>query len=113
MAEKDKNTETHVTLDDFEAQYLREHPDEIDSYIETVFETYAETGNSGALLRSLRNVAQVKGMARLAEEVGLTRSGFYKALSTRGNPRLDNMNAIMNAFGYQLMPQKISDRMSL
>lgn len=98
------------TLDEVEAEYLREHPEEIDSYIETLFEEFSETGDSGALLSALRVVAQVKGMATLAKQVGMTRSGFYKALFAKGNPRLENMNAIMNAFGYQLRPQKITEQ---
>jgi len=96
------------TLDEVEADYLRKHPEEIDGYIETLFEEFSETGDSGALLSALRVVAQVKGMATLAKQVGMTRSGFYKALSAKGNPRLENMNAIMNAFGYQLRPQKMN-----
>jgi len=100
------------TLDQVEAEYLRDHPEEIDSYMETLFEEFAETGNTGALLSSLRVVAQIKGMAKLAEQVGLTRGGFYKALSPKGNPRLENINAIMHAFGYQLMPQKIDAHVS-
>lgn len=32
---------------------------------------------------------------------------LQKALSARGNPRLDNISAIMRAMGYQLLPQRI------
>ncbi len=104
--------QNYDTLDQVEAKYLRDHPEEIDSYMETLFEEFAETGDTGALLSSLRVVAQVKGMAKLAEQVGLTRGGFYKALSSKGNPRFENINAIINAFGYQLMPQKIDSHVS-
>jgi DNA-binding phage protein len=37
----------------------------------------------------------------------MTRQGLQKALSANGNPRLDNINTIMRALGYQLMPQRI------
>lgn len=43
----------------------------------------------------------------MAEEVGMTRQGLQKALSAKGNPRLDNINAIMRAMGYQLMPYRL------
>ena len=32
-----------------------------------------------------------------------------KALSSKGNPRLDNINSIMRAMGYRLMPQKVEE----
>jgi DNA-binding phage protein len=37
----------------------------------------------------------------------MTRRGLQKALSSNGNPRLENVNSIMKALGYCLMPQKI------
>jgi len=37
------------------------------------------------------------------------RQGLQKALSARGNPRLDNINAIMRAIGYQLMPRRMEN----
>ena len=46
----------------------------------------------------------------MADEVGMTRHGLQKALSSKGNPRLDNINSIMRAMGYRLMPQKVAER---
>jgi len=43
----------------------------------------------------------------MADEIGMTRQGLQKALSAKGNPRLDNINAIMRAMGYQLMPHPL------
>lgn len=43
----------------------------------------------------------------MANEIGMTRQGLQKALSAKGNPRLDSINAIMRAMGYQLMPQRL------
>jgi DNA-binding phage protein len=44
-----------------------------------------------------------------AAEIGMTRQGLQKALSAKGNPRLDNINAIMRAMGYQLMPHRLEN----
>jgi len=52
-------------------------------------------------------IARVKGISAMAEEIGMTRQGLQRALSSKGNPRLDNINAIMRAMGYQLMPQRL------
>ena len=95
------------TLADVSIEYFRQHPEEIDDFLSEIFAEYAEDGDSAALLSALRIIARVKGISEMAEEIGMTRQGLQKALSTRGNPRLDNVNAIMRAMGYQLMPHRL------
>src|ERR1700722_7046787 len=95
------------TLDEIEEGYFRAHPEEIGPYINELFDDYAEDGNSAVLLASLRVIAKVKGISNIAEETGLTRQGVQHALSNKGNPRFDNVNAIMNALGYRLMPEPL------
>ena len=95
------------TFDAFEEEYYREHPEEIEGYIKVCFEEYAKDQCTPALLSSLRMVARVKGISALAEEAGLTRNGVQKALSEDGNPRFENVNAIMQAMGYRLTPEKL------
>jgi HTH-type transcriptional regulator/antitoxin HigA len=94
------------TLDNLEEDYFRRHPQEIEPYLQEIFEAFAEDGDSSALLASLRTIARVKGISTLADEVGMSRQGLQKALSAKGNPRLDNINSIMQALGYYLAPQK-------
>ena len=74
------------TLDHLEEDYFRNHPEEIEPYLHEIFETFAEDGDSGALLASLRTIARVKGISTLADEVGMSRQGLQKALSAKGNP---------------------------
>lgn len=95
------------TLDELEEEYFIEHPEEIDNYLTEIFQEYARDDDSGALLASLRIIARVRGISETAEQVGMTRRGLQKALSGNGNPRLENVNSIMKAMGYYLMPQKI------
>ncbi|MEH2048805.1 MULTISPECIES: hypothetical protein [unclassified Nostoc] len=45
------------TLDEFEEEYCRKHPEEIDDYLTEIFQEYAEDNDYGALLASLRVVA--------------------------------------------------------
>ncbi len=96
------------TFDDYEEDYFRKHPEEIDDYLKIVFDEYAQDGDTGALLSSLRVLARVKGVSIIAEETGMTRKGLQKALSPKGNPRLENINAIMHAMGYRLTPEKLN-----
>ena len=95
------------TLDEVTIEYFRQHPDEVDAFLSEAFSDYAQDGDSAALLSTLRVIARVKGISTMAAEIGMTRQGLQKALSARGNPRLDNITAIMRAMGYQLMPQRL------
>ncbi|KYC35839.1 addiction module antidote protein [Scytonema hofmannii PCC 7110] len=96
------------TLDEFEEEYFRKHPEELDNYLTEIFQEYAKDNDSGALLASLRVVARVRGISDLADKTGMTTSwGLHKALSINGNPRLDSINSIMKDMGYYLTPQRI------
>ena len=90
-----------------EEDYFRNHPDEIDDYISEIFDAYAQDGNTPALLSSLRIISRVKGVSEISRETGISRNGIQKALSEEGNPKLENINAIMHAMGYRLVPQKL------
>ena len=101
-------TNNYRTLHEISVDYFMQHPDEIDAFLQEIFADYAEDGDSAALLSALRIVARAKGISTLAGEVGMTRQGLQKALSANGNPRLDNVNAIMRAMGYQLLPHRLT-----
>ena len=100
---------TYRTIGEVEEQYLRDHPDEVDDYINILFDKYAESNDTAALLSSLRVVSRVKGVSRIAEVSGLSRKGLQKALSENGNPQFSSVNAILHAMGYRLTPQKLGD----
>ncbi|WP_367025684.1 hypothetical protein ABZN20_14370 [Methylococcus sp. ANG] len=52
---------TYRTIGEVEEQYLRDHPEEIDDYITVLFDEYAESGDTAALMASLRIVSRIKG----------------------------------------------------
>ena len=55
-------------FDEYEEEYFRKRPEEIDDYLKIVFDEYAQDGDTGALLSSLRVLARVKGVSAL--EIG-------------------------------------------
>ena len=72
-------------------------------YLETALEEHGKDQDSEAFLLALRDVAEAQGgLGKLAEETGLNRAGVYKALSQRGNPRLDTMEKILRNLGFRL-----------
>jgi probable addiction module antidote protein len=70
-----------------------------------------EDGDARAVPVALRTVAEaLGGMAVLAERTGLSRETLYRTLSERGNPRLDTLTALLEAFGLRLAVQPVRKR---
>ena len=73
------------TFGDLEEGYLRDHPEEVDDYLAILFDEDAQSGDTAALLSSLRIVSRVKGVSR---------KGLQKALSEEGNPEFSSVNRV-------------------
>jgi probable addiction module antidote protein len=85
------------------ADHLRTDAD-IAAYIESML----ADGDARAVPVALRTVADaVGGMAALAERTGLSRETLYRTLSANGNPRLDTLALILDAFGLRLAVQPV------
>lgn len=78
-------------LDDLEDDYFCQNPDEIEEYISIIFDEYAQDGDLGALLASLRSVARAQGISATAAAAGITLKGLQKALSEQGNPKFESV----------------------
>jgi probable addiction module antidote protein len=74
-------------------------PDYAVGYLEAVLE---EGGMPEAFLLALRDVAEARGMSRLAQETDLKRESLYTMLSERGNPVLRSVYAILDALDMRL-----------
>ncbi len=48
------------------------------------------------------HLARARGMSEVAREVGITRSGLYKALGEGGNPSFGTVSAILKAVGVRM-----------
>lgn len=61
-------------------------------------------------LLALKNVCEAQGeeMADLARRTKVSRENLYRILSKKGNPKLNNIIALLNAVGFQfsIMPRK-------
>ncbi len=78
-------------------------PERARAYLEVALEDYARDKDRSILLLALKDVATVQGgMGRLARQANLNRAHVYKALSEKGNPRLDTMEKILNSLGFRL-----------
>ncbi|MEH2146891.1 helix-turn-helix domain-containing transcriptional regulator [Nostoc sp.] len=59
------------TLNEFEEEYCRKHPEEIDNYLTEIFQEYSEDNDSGALLASLGVFARIQRISEIAEQTGI------------------------------------------
>ena len=58
----------------------------------------------------LGDIARARGMSRVARETRLSRESLYRALSDGGNPELDTLLKVMNAFQLRLSVAKAPAR---
>ena len=71
---------------------------EVAAYLEAVF----EGGDPDEIRDALSHVAKARGITDLAQAIGLSRSGLYKALSEDGNPSFETVTALLKALGVRL-----------
>ena len=61
-----------------------------------------ETGDAKYIANALGTIARAGGMARVAEEAGLTRQALYRSLSDKGDPRLTTLLGVAKSLGLKL-----------
>ena len=80
------------------SDYLRDERD-IAAYLDEIL----ADGDPRMVPVALRSIAAaVGGMAALAERTGLSRETLYRTLSNKGNPRLDTLAIVLEAFGLRI-----------
>jgi probable addiction module antidote protein len=81
-------------------QELRDDPEFAAEYLRAAMD---DTDEPQVLLIALRRIAEARGgMAKVAKAAGMQRESLYRALSKRGNPRLDTLMAVTKAVGLKL-----------
>ena len=88
-----------ISHDDALIRELRDNPRFAVEYLKAAL---AEDSEPRVLLIALRRVVLARGIARIAKTAGLERESLYRALSTRGNPRLSTLAAVTKAVGLRL-----------
>ncbi len=77
------------------------NPKEAEAYLAAAME---DEEYPDVFLLALRDVAEAHGfgMTKLAGKTRLNRVNLYRTLSERGNPKLQNLNAILSTLGFTL-----------
>jgi probable addiction module antidote protein len=72
-------------------------------FLDVALEEYEQDGDTEAFLLALRDVAEAQGgLTQLAKRTKLNRQNLYKALSSKGNPRLQTVETILHGLGFRL-----------
>ncbi len=77
------------------------NPTEATAYLEVAL----EEGSNEEFLLALRNVAEARGISKISKESNLNRESLYKMLSTKGNPQLSSLVALLKSMGLRLSVQ--------
>ncbi|AEJ00151.1 addiction module antidote protein [Nitrosomonas sp. Is79A3] len=88
--------------DEVVVELLQNDPAFADEYLTAALDEANQPGGREALLAALRHIAEAQGMATVAERAGIPRESLYRALSTKGNPTIKTLLAVINAAGLKL-----------
>src|SRR5579864_4724930 len=94
------NRKASISHDEAIIQELRKDPKFAVEYLKAALE---DTDEPQVLLIALRHITQARGgFSKIAKEAGVERESLYRALSSRGNPRLSTLMAVAKAVGLKL-----------
>ncbi|GAM00545.1 addiction module antidote protein [Sphingomonas parapaucimobilis] len=79
------------------AEYLTSTED----HAELLSDALAE-GDAAYIAAALGTIARARGIARVAEETGLSRQALHKALGKRGNPTLSTILKVLGTLDLEL-----------
>lgn len=93
------NKQAIVSFDETSKELLSD-PETAALYLEECL----EDGDVELFKLALKHVADAHtgGMTRLSKTTDLTREALYRSLSKQGNPRLDTLTKVLDAFGLRM-----------
>ena len=84
------------------AKYLQSD-EAVEAYLQDAF----DSGDTAEIADALGVIARAKGMTRIAEQAGLSRTALYRTLSPEGRPELSTLLKVMHAMHLRLTPVTI------
>ncbi|TAN27921.1 MAG: putative addiction module antidote protein [Castellaniella sp.] len=98
----DHTTHTNRSHDQTIIDMLRDDPAFVDDYLTAALDEIDQPGGQAAFLAALRHVAEAQGMANVAQRAGIPRESLYRALSSKGNPTIKTLLAVIQGTGLHL-----------
>lgn len=96
-------TKAGIPYHDWEVGHLAKNKSLAIDYLRDAFESLDDPNERGAALLSIRAVAEAfGGIGKIAAEAGISRESLYRSLSSKGNPTLKTLIAVLNVLGLRL-----------
>jgi probable addiction module antidote protein len=76
-------------------------PEEAAAYLNAAL----EENDQEVFLLALRDIAEARGFAQIAQDTSLNRENLYRMLSAAGNPQLSSLNTLLRSIGLRLRVQ--------
>lgn len=87
---------------------LRDDPQFAAAYLSEAFASLGIPEERAVSMLAIRNVAQAYGgLAKIAEDAGISREALYRALSPKGNPTLNTLLAVLGSVGMRLSAEPV------
>lgn len=94
-----------ISHDEAMVRELRDNPEYAVEYLKAAIE---DSDEPQVLLVALRHLAEARGgLAKVAKAAGIQRESLYRALSSRGNPRLSTLLAVTKAIGMKITVEPV------
>ena len=61
-----------------------------------------EDGSQEVFMMALKDVADAKGISKMAKESNLNRENLYRILSLKGNPKLTSLTSVLHSMGLKI-----------
>lgn len=91
----------------YEEEFLKDlkNPELALAYLKISF----EDDDPSIFLTALGRVAKANGgLSTLAKKTGLNRENLYRTLSSKGNPKINNIDALLRTFGMKLTVEQVT-----
>ena len=85
-------------LRDFDVANYLDNKELIAEYISEIL----QDGDMDELLSAIDEIARAKGMAKIAQETGLSRESLYKTFKAGSRPGFETVLKVLKALGIQL-----------
>ena len=86
-------------------------PIEAIGYLRVALEEFEKDGDKEVFLLALRNIAEAQGgVPILAKKINLNCQNLYRALSGKGNPTFQTLDAIIHGLGFRLSIEPLVEK---
>lgn len=93
-------------MNDFDPSKHLDNDEAIQQYLSDAF----ETGDRAFIADSIGAAIKAKGVSKISEQTGLSRTALYRTFSENGNPKLDTLLSVLSALNVSFRAESLSHK---